>query len=1040
MTKHVILLTLLLGSMLNLSAQQTTIFTDAQLQYKKGLALYENDQCGPAQRVMRQVLDEIDMVHEPAFEMLRMNAELVAAKSAIKLEQIDAEKLILDFIRRYYPDPTTVDALIEIGNFYFDQKKYKESIEYFSRLVPGDLNLLQLSEIKFKMGYAYFVRKKFDEAMINFKQIKDIQNEYYYPTNYYYGMVTFFKSDYQETIRTFNKVEQSPVYRPYVPYYLAQIYLAQKDYDKLVSYAEPKLQLADLKKRNDLHRILGQAYFEQNDYAKALTYLEKYAEGSKKMRKEDFYQLGYVYYKNGNYAKAIDNFDQLVSLKDETGQSAMYYLGDSYVKTGDKAKARVAFGKASQATYNKEIGEEANYNYAKLSYELGYDRDAINALMKIPSSSENYNEGQTIMSYIFLNTRDYAKAVDILEDISNPTTTMKTTYQKVSYYRGLQQMEEGNNGGAKSSLRKSLQIKNDKDITALTHFWLGEIAFQENMIDQSNKELTTFKSTAGNANQYPEISSIHTANYMMGYNAMRKNDYRSGLKYFNGAISSIEQNNRFLQSEYIKKTVLQDAVVRAGDCEFKNKSYDNAIRFYSKAINGRYAGAPYALFQKATLLGLQNKYVDQILALEDIINDYPKSEYVDDALLESASTYQDMGQGSKALTPLRTLVSDYKGKSKLVNRAYLQLGLISYNQGDLRDAIKHYKAVLYNNPTPPETEGALAALKEIYIVDLNQPDEYVAIAEDVPGYDLNTSEKDKINYNAAVTQYENGKYEEAIKAFTTYLRKYPNGQYKLGAYYNRAEAYAIQEQYASAFKDYEVVIQAGQSQHYNNALYKAATIAYNANEDFYKAYDYYKKLAEVADSEERRFEGQVGALRSAYRTNNKAGVFAMADQVSQNARASKNDQASAYFYVGKILYEEGQYPTALRSLNSVTKLSNNEQTAEARYLISEIYYKQGEVDIAEQLCINSNKESSNYPYWVAKSVLLLSDIFVLKDDLLNARAALEALLANYSDDQTITAEAQAKLNKVNAMSEKDNRLMKEPSNPNVLELEEGGLR
>jgi len=164
----------------------------------------------------------------------------------------------------------------------------------------------------------------------------------------------------------------------------------------------------------------------------------------------------------------------------------------------------------------------------------------------------------------------------------------------------------------------------------------------------------------------------------------------------------------------------------------------------------------------------------------------------------------------------------------------------------------------------------------------------------------------------------------------------------------------------------------------------------------------------------------------------------MADKVYNTHRDREADQAIDNLYEGKILYDEGEDQEAKRSLNLVTKLSNNEQTAEARYLISSIYYRLGEIDIAEQLCLNSNKESANYPYWVAKSVLLLSDIFITKNDLINARAALEALLANYTEDQTVTAEAQAKLQQVNAISEKDNRLMKEPSNPNVLELEEGG--
>ncbi|MBT8221411.1 MAG: tetratricopeptide repeat protein, partial [Bacteroidia bacterium] len=619
-----------------------------------------------------------------------------------------------------------------------------------------------------------------------------------------------------------------------------------------------------------------------------------------------------------------------------------------------------------------------------------------------------------------------------------PTNVMKTTYQKVTYYRGLQLLNANQPAAVKSVFKRSLQIKNDPDITALTHFWLGDIAFKENLYDQSIRELTTFKSTMGPGNAYPDISSAATASYMLGYNFMRKNDFRNGLKHFKDAITNVE-NNTYSQTGYVKETVYQDAIVRAGDCEFMNKRYPQSIQYYNMAIRAKSSSTPYALFQKATLLGLQKKSVDKLLTLEDIINDYPGSEYVDDALLESGNTYLDIGQINKALDPLRTLVSDYKDRSNLVNKAYLQLGLISYNQGDLRASIKNYKAILSNNPTPGETESSLAALKEIYVVDLNQPDEYVAVAEDVPGYDIGEAEKDRINFNAAMTQYENGKYEDAVSSFTSYLRKYPRGQHKLGALYYRGESYAVLEQYANAYKDYENTIRSGQSQYYAKALAKAAVIAYNFNEDFYKSYDLYKQLESVAENEETRFTAQLGAMRSAYRTNNKAGVFGMADKVASNPRASKTERAAAHFYKGKILYDEAQWNKSKEELNQVTKLSDNEQTAEARYLISSIYYKQKELDIAQQLCINANKESSNYPYWVAKSVLLLSDIFVDKKDLINARAALEALLDGYKEDQAITAEAQIKLDKVNRLAEQDSKLLKEPSNPNVLELEQGGF-
>lgn len=85
------------------------------------------------------------------------------------------------------------------------------------------------------------------------------------------------------------------------------------------------------------------------------------------------------------------------------GQNAMFLLGDCYIKTNNKMQARTAFGTASRMTFDKDIQEDALFNYGKLSAELDYDREAANALAKIPAKSKNYNEAQNILSQVFLN-------------------------------------------------------------------------------------------------------------------------------------------------------------------------------------------------------------------------------------------------------------------------------------------------------------------------------------------------------------------------------------------------------------------------------------------------------------------------------------------------------------------------------------------------------------------------------------------------------------------------------------------------------------
>lgn len=44
---------------------------------------------------------------------------------------------------------------------------------------------------------------------------------------------------------------------------------------------------------------------------------------------------------------------------------------------------------------------------------------------------------------------------------------------------------------------------------------------------------------------------------------------------------------------------------------------------------------------------------------------------------------------------------------------------------------------------------------------------------------------------------------------------------------------------------------------------------------------------------------------------------------------------------------------------------------------------------------DASAKNSAYPYWVAKGLILLSDISMQKNDIFNAKAALEAVQENF---------------------------------------------
>lgn len=1019
-------------------AQQTAVFTDANLNYKRGMEFYEQGLYGQAQEEFKKVLAQNLPVNEPEYALLQANAELHFAKSAVQMGQAEGESLILGYIRKYAPDPAASKAQVDMVNYYYNSKQYDKAATFLDDLDLDGMSGEQRREMKFKQGYSYFVAKKFPQAQAAFRQVKDQDGKYYYPANYYDGMCSFFDSKYDQAIKSFQIAGQYSKYKPLVPYYICQIYFAKGEYDKLIAYAEPIWDDTDVSNKKELRQLIGQAYFEKGDYKKAIGHLEYYAEQSNALREEEFYQLGFTQYKLGDYKKALKNFEEISRNDSKLGQIAAYYYADCCIRTGNKTAARGALSSAARMNYDKGIQEEANFNFGKVSYELKFDQDAITALQKVQPSSKYYNEAQNILGELFLNTRDYARALKTIEAIPNKSPQMKEAYQKILYLNGVQTFNDGNLAEAKSLFSRSLDVPVDSKVKTLTVYGLAEIEHQNKQYSSSISYLNQFFTLAKTTKDLPEQSSAYTANYMQGYNYIKQEKYDAALKHFEECVNGITKDKATLTSDYVEKQVLGDASLRAGDCYFKNNKYDAALKHYNRAIDIKANGYVYAIFQKAIIEGLKGNNDEKLLALEKLVRDFPNSEYADEALLAQANTYKQLNQFSKAAVPLKKLVTDYKGRSNLMAEAYLGLGLIHYNQNQPEMAASYYKKVFENNPTQEQGKLALEALEEIYVSDLGKADEYTSFLETVPGYKVTDGDKESLNFKAADSKFNSGNYDQAITAYTDYLKKYPNSANSLTALFRRAESYSFLKKWSEALKDYEAVAAKGQSTYYIRALTKGANIAYNSNRDFAKAYELYSKLEKAAPNDEVRFDAQLWAMRSAYRNNDTNGTKEMAQKVAKNSSASPEVLATANYYIGKIAFDGKDYNTALPAFNKVSMLQpNSEEAAESRYRVAYMYYMRRDLDTAEKLCTDGAKASGGYPSWVARSIILLADIYAERNDLSTAQAALESVIENYADDKEIVKEAQDKLDQYKGKSKTKSKLKRDDKDSNTLDMDEG---
>ena len=116
-------------------AQQTTSFTEANLDFKRGQNFFDDGLFGQAMAEFTKVLEKLPPIGEPESDLLRMKAELNFAKSAVRLDLPDGEKLMLEFIRKYRPDPMANQALLDIADYYFNARKYDEAVRFY-QMVP----------------------------------------------------------------------------------------------------------------------------------------------------------------------------------------------------------------------------------------------------------------------------------------------------------------------------------------------------------------------------------------------------------------------------------------------------------------------------------------------------------------------------------------------------------------------------------------------------------------------------------------------------------------------------------------------------------------------------------------------------------------------------------------------------------------------------------------------------------------------------------------------------------------------------------------
>ncbi len=1007
MMKKIIILSLLLSMFANQGfSQQTLIYTNPDYLFNQGKELFAQRKYAASYRSFEEFLKSTEEIQAGQIQ----EAEFYLAANSFELRKDNAEAILKDFFYKHPYTPFYDKTNLMLGMLEYENKDYSDALIYFNNIDPKRLGLRERTDYMFAMGYSCLQTKNYTQALSIFKKLKEMNTRYNLAATYYYAYSEYTVGNYQAALPEFVKIENNPAYSRIVPYYIAQIYYLQKDYTKFYEKADYLLKNNPNNNNNgEIYRILGEIAYEKKNYASAITNFRKYEEMIPLVTRNSMYLLGLSYYQTKDYQNTTKYLSKVCIQPDEMTENAYMHLGNAYLKLNDKTNARLSYEASIRTNFNKSVREEALFNYALTTYDtttaFGESVTAFEQFLYEFPNSKYTNQAYDYLASALMTTKNFESAYQTILKIKSPNAKLIETKQYLLYQLGTEAFTQNNMNKAIEYFTLSLQNSSSGKYSAESLFWRSESYYRSNNIDKSIADLKAF---FANPNSGTSINR-NTANYSLAYAYFTKKDYNTALTWF---LKYVESETNTGNSTY------SDALNRVGDCYFNDRNFAKAETYYTRASGVSPNTGDYAIFQSAYAAGLQSNYSTKISRLESLLSKYPNSEYVDDALYEIGRSYIMLENDAKAVSTFQRLI-DLKPNSNLTRKAALEIGMIYFNDNKYEQAIAAYKQVISKYPGSQEANTALESLESVY-VELNDVASYLAYTKTL-GVTIGNSaaaREDSISYIAAERQYMNANYAQAISGMSNYLKKYcSGGRYCTNAQYYLADSYYKTNDKTRALSAYQNLLKISGNQYTEDATMRCAEITYD-NKDYTLALQYFKQVQNIAQTNENRNIGRLGVLRCSYFLNDHQTTINIANEIIADYRSTEELKSEARYNRAKAylaLNQANQALTDLKTLSTDTRTANG---AESKYLLANVYFQQNKLSDAEKEVLDFAKKNTPYQYWLARSFVLLSDIYIKQGNDFQAKQYLLSLQRNYTVKDEIQDMINVRLQGISARESK----------------------
>ena len=926
------------------------------------------------------------------------------AQEAFELRSATAQQRLKMYLTDYPYTPYTDEVYTMEGIILTEQKQYKQAIQIMAKADAKQLSRKIIPLYNFHMGYAYFQLGEEDKALTHLQRLKKKDNPYALQATYYVGCCYYNQKEYGRALVEFLTLEQSGGYQQIAPYYIVQIYYAQGEYDKVLERAESLLKDYPENEYNDeLHRMVGEIYYQDSVYDKAVSHLEDYhklrLEKKQDVLRNDLYLLGISNYCIKQYDAAIECLKQVKQEADSISESTCLHLGHSYLRVNDIEKAKLAYAAAVQFNITPSVREEAMYNYVQVTYlqnsALGESITAFQQFITEYPQSKYIDKVYALMADMYLTSKNYQAALDALMEVQQPNKKVLETRQYLRYQLAVDALLQDKMSDV---LKWTNEVINYESATSAykteSYYLSAQAQYRMRQYEACIAQLNLYEKQANIAQSNNQVPAL----YVKAYAAFNLKDFATAES---------------LYRQYAKQTTpcestYADAQNRIGDCLFQARRFQEAIDVYQQVVECNKIGVDYAMLQQGFALGLLHRYPEKIQVLRTLTTQYPHSDNVDDALYEIARAELQQENPQEAIDVYQTLLQNYPN-SNYAARTSLELGMAYRTLKQYDNATQTFKNTIEQYPGSEEAYSALDGMEHIY-VETNNVEEYIAYTKTIARMNMQlASSEDSLMYVTAELQYLMGNYPQAAAGLSTYLARFcPNGRYCTIATYYAANSYYQLKQYDNAIEQYSALADVNGNPYMEEACMRVAELSFDKAE-YRTAFYYFQQMSKVASSSSKRITAQLGMLRCGQNIADTTSVITVATALLEEHAIDSVTRNEALYCRAKAYWQGQQYGLALVDFTPIAKEVRTQQGAEAKYLLAECYYHLGAIDMAEQEIMSFTQQRTSHQYWLAKSLILLSDINVDRNELFQAKQYLLALQNNYHTQDDIQKAIETKL-------------------------------